>query len=387
MLAPVELAGAGMHKLLRDLGEVALIIWRYLVWATVTASLFIPAFLIVNDFSGGRKHSALIAVVAVFLVFSLICVGVHEMGHALAALVLSYHVHFVVVGPIGYRPAARKFCYVYRWDSGDFGGYVFATPASNDGYRQREAIFVAGGPMASLVFAAIVYSAAGVTGSHTHVVLASLAMMSFAIGALSLVPFVGSRDSPSDGALLVQLMRGAVPTDEALRSSQLWGLYTDELSPKEWDARVVSQIESGPVSPRYEALRNYMLLKRYLAVGEFLKGKALLDAVETIESDCHPSFLVEHAFLTALLEQDAARAEAYLARVSDKAVQDSFNYRRAYAVVYAAASRWAEALSAVEAARRLAEADGLGVDEDDELIFSAIERRELPKIAAAVAAS
>ncbi|HUJ02141.1 MAG TPA: site-2 protease family protein [Rhizomicrobium sp.] len=370
-----------MHKILKDGVEAASILWRDFIWLVTAILLVRPAFWAADDAFGHVPHSPLLGI-AFYIGFMLLCVTAHELGHAVAGSLVGYRIHMIVVAAAGYRPPVRKFQYIFLTDSGDFGGYVFGTTPTLKNWAKRNAIFFAGGPLANLLLAAALFVAArSGAGDALKGVVANLALVSLVIGTQSLVPY-SSRNgkSHSDGAQLLALMRGKRISAEENRASLLQGLHLDGQDATLWDDRAVAEIESGEVEPDWRAFRDHMLLHRYLAFGDLQKAKWLLEKSDAVKDGTLPSLTIEYAFLVALLDGDAGRADDLLGKAPDDACEKDFSFLRAKAVVHAIRGERDRAIAAVADARRIAKEEHRPLDENENALFLAIEQgRALPR--------
>jgi len=79
---------------------------------------------------------------------------VHEAGHAVGARLGGWRIHLVAIGPVLLRTKPPHISLTARMVGGDVGGFVFATPPSDRGWRDGALPFYSGGIVANLLLAA-----------------------------------------------------------------------------------------------------------------------------------------------------------------------------------------------------------------------------------------
>ena len=121
-----------------------------LIWLVGTAC----AFMLYG--SAFVATPTLVAAIICTVVGGLIATLVHEAGHAVAALACGWRVVAFSVRPIGLHVPSRRLVWLPREHRKDLGGYVASVPTTlARGTIGRWMWIVAGGPAASLLFAAI----------------------------------------------------------------------------------------------------------------------------------------------------------------------------------------------------------------------------------------
>ncbi len=83
-----------------------------------------------------------------------IALAVHECGHLAAGLLAGWRFDLLVIGPLRLaRESGGRVRLGWNRDPAMFGGAGGATPTRTTGLRNAMAMFVAGGPLASLLVA------------------------------------------------------------------------------------------------------------------------------------------------------------------------------------------------------------------------------------------
>lgn len=104
----------------------------------------------------GNPHISLPAGIFEWLAGLLVCVWVHELGHALAASLVRWHVIVFAARPFALHLVNRQIVRLRREDYQELGGFVFSIPRfAQSMTATRKALIVAGGPMANLLFGAL----------------------------------------------------------------------------------------------------------------------------------------------------------------------------------------------------------------------------------------
>ena len=164
---------------------------------------------------------------AAWLLTYWLVVLLHELGHAVAALVCRWKIVVFAAGPIGFQFHNREFAFIPRSKRDELAGFVFAMPTNRqDWTRVRNMWIVAGGPIANLLLAAVAF-AGGVVGEtaengRLNSALLAVGLMSSAMAFNSLTP--SSRTGRSSD--IQQLRRLARMSDQAfLRQRAVGWLY------------------------------------------------------------------------------------------------------------------------------------------------------------------
>jgi hypothetical protein len=154
-----------------------------------------------------------------------VAVALHELGHAAAGKWAGYHLIYLVVGPLrlGREVAGWRLRFLSR-GLFSFGGWAYGVPTVWSGWRWRRLLFIAGGPLASLV---LLLAVVGLRFAWRDTAVApSLALfihfMTFA--AIAVLPFsfipLAVRGIRNDALLFIDTLQAG---DEALRRQRAIG--------------------------------------------------------------------------------------------------------------------------------------------------------------------
>ena len=253
---------------------------------------------------------------------------VHEGGHAFAASLVGWQIQLVVAGALVFdrRENGR-----WRLRLGPLrvGGIMYSTARSWPGLEQFRRSFrtiVAGGPIGSvvgyLIGVATLVAVARATGTNPprwagFVEVGTLISLSLAI--LTLVPEQTKAGLYTDGAQL-QRWRPFDASGVAHRA-RIPILAASHLSmqqrPREWDAEVVSLLESSTGDPEMGGVAAAFLAYRALDLGEVATaGQWLQHAInqQHVRSDETLNAAQAHIALAATIYEGAWRGDADAAR-------------------------------------------------------------------------
>lgn len=290
----------------------------------------------------------------------------HELGHALAARLVNWRLLAIAAGPLALRQTPNGLRLARNPLGRAWGGFVYVIPRDDHQLRRRRFITVAGGPVASLLLALLAALLAFTNSAGVLSTVASqVALMSLAIGVMTLVPH-RSGGLTSDGGHLLQLWRGGPRIEQQMAAHLLLMALVGGVRPRDLPdalfARALSATEPADANGAH-----YLAYWRDLDRGDVAGAAAHLDTVLSQRAAMMPAaqagIAAEAAFLTARHDPapDApANAEAWLQLAKPRGSVDS-NYRRAEAAVHLANSRAAAAhVAAADALRLLDRAIDLG---------------------------
>lgn len=181
----------------------------------------------------------------------------HELGHALVARLLGWHVYEVVIGQG--RDVARFVVgdAVVRWKLVPLTGHVRTVPSDLRFARFKQALVYAAGPGIELLLVLVAWLIAGDslfqrTSSVPWIVLQSVCLTAAIGGVLNLVPFA-VKGGVSDGmGLLLSFVTPRKQLEWQLAAP--WAIRADRLLDDEQAQRALEVIEQGlqrlPAHPR-----------------------------------------------------------------------------------------------------------------------------------------
>jgi hypothetical protein len=110
----------------------------------------------------GVKIALLIVILPAFI----FVVAVHEGGHALAGVLSGFDFRLFVAGPFLYEKQNGRWHFKWNRNINVAGGLVVCLPKTDHQLTKKFIVFVAGGPMASLVLAVLFYGLYRLIASH-----------------------------------------------------------------------------------------------------------------------------------------------------------------------------------------------------------------------------
>jgi hypothetical protein len=270
---------------------------------------------------------------------------IHECGHALAGGLVGYWFYQCKVGPLLFTRARYGFRLTLM--RGDLGrGYVIAFPVDGRRALQSRAIFIAGGPLASLALfgvtlwlGALVWPAACagqasamcyfqglfawaiIHAPHPVNWLVCLLAWNLLIAAIALVgslyPHKTRRGLESDGLKLLRLARGGPQRERDLLLPALLGMTRRGVRPRDWPADLMAgllALAQRLPTDRLLLIYCYTLKldqRQIQEAGDFLQRVAqTLAQAKIIEV----TLVLEMVFFEARYRGDSRKARAWLAK-------------------------------------------------------------------------
>lgn len=276
---------------------------------------------------GLTKHVAINGLLVLFL-SEWIAVLCHEFGHALAGWAASMTLVSMRVGPFVAMRKAGRWKLQFSWPSIlAMGGAVVTIPTHLTDLRRRMAFEIAGGPVASVLTALIAFSALlAVPGSPWEAwwqVPAMITAISAGAAVLNLIPF-GFAAGYSDGALLLQLLRGGRFADLRETMKMVGTTLITDTRPRDLDAGALANgFRAGMGSPEEGTLQMIQLI---CAVdrGELGLARQCLESslrrIPAPEKASGACSAAEMAFYMAYLDGNADRAGEWLRGAEQLAV-------------------------------------------------------------------
>ncbi len=166
--------------------------------------------------SSGIPGEVVLISCILFIPSFFLVIGLHELGHALAGRVMNFDFRMYVVGPFMWVKERSRLVFKWNKNLNVAGGLVVSMPIGTDNLRNRFSIYAFGGPLASMVVAALAYSAyrlvdvdaaSGLAQQTGKYFLLVTALLSVGIFVVTVTP-LRSGGFLSDGARILRLQRG-----------------------------------------------------------------------------------------------------------------------------------------------------------------------------------
>lgn len=156
--------------------------------------------------AGSLSFLMLLAAATAILQFSLVLL--HEAGHAFAAHMGRYRVHIINVWTLCYAPGTRQFFRESAKErTGEYAGYVMATPSWGGFTARRDLLYCAGGVIATGC-AALLFFVAGQSQLLTPALAIPLCALFAADVVMNLTPLRWPSGSMSDGYQMLAVLGG-----------------------------------------------------------------------------------------------------------------------------------------------------------------------------------
>ncbi len=266
----------------------------------------------------------LFAAVMALIVILFVPLAFHEMGHLLAGRLVGFKPYLLVLGPFGWRKTEGAFRFYWTGYWIQCSGLAGASPLDSRNLRNRTAIFILGGPLASLIlaipgarvgyyvkpFRSWVGASMPSSGGSAHALLwLLLAAWGFVSVSGLACGLLWPRSGPlrADISALTVLLRGY---PHASRYAAVAALYFDGLNgvpagewPSSWieAATCLSDVSADDAYGCYFAFTSFFARKDYGRAGKFLTRAR--EASSTLPADGRAAILMESAFFVLQYEQ------------------------------------------------------------------------------------
>ncbi|HYW45140.1 MAG TPA: site-2 protease family protein [Bryobacteraceae bacterium] len=260
--------------------------------------------------AAGFPKPSFVALQGLLAIAILALVTSHEAGHWIAGRAVGWRCLRLRMGPLALVRSGHG--WKLRWTRWEVAGAVAFSPSGLEGYRKADAIFTAGGPLASIVFpllcAGIAWQARSAAMFWLFGTLAQWSVM----GALSLVP-MGKGLLRSDGYWLWGLMRGGYEADRRLRYMLVNMSHGTPLRPRDWPWEAMRPVIDAGSSCR-DRHECYLAYKYLLDSGQTEAALPwLARLLEKWRKADPPEYALEAAFYLSVHAPDPDLAAKWLA--------------------------------------------------------------------------
>ena len=300
-----------------------------------------------ND-PGLQLHEKLLIVIGLIPVVAL-ALATHEAGHVLAGRAVGFQFLLFVVGPLQIDRLRQRLSVGLNRNIAYYGGVTIVAPQDAPVARSQLRWVMAGGPLASLVAAAlallgfyalglqnITSENATLPAYYGRIALQLFGFLSLGLGLITLLPnkLMGM---PSDGARLIELSRNG-PTSDRDFAVMLLGLHSMAgRRPRLWDAALIANAaRNGDHSLNGvlgQLLAYYYELDRGRADAAGIHLERVLEHADRIPALYQGTIFLEAAYYFAAHRQDAAAARAWFARAQKAPAEAHLRHRSEAAVL------------------------------------------------------
>ncbi len=292
------------------------------------------------------------------LVLAFISILIHEMGHVVGGLLARFKFVLLIVGPLKVMNQAGRMVLSVNRVMQVSSGLSLCVPIRMQPASKSLFLFVAGGPSASMiaaaVFAFITTNLLGLVDSHPiagYAISFSIfgALFNAGVGVVAFLPFE-TRGLDSDGRLLLDLIKGGRKAEIKVLGQALSADSIAGVRPREWNADHVQNLLT--VATHLDEKNAAMA--QLMAYYHFLDSKALGHAEKCVDwlkqhVDRCPSFLqpgiwLEMAFFEVEKRKgNCSDAQLYLEKAMSSHV-DQHVLARVEAAVLFLEGRYGEAI-------------------------------------------
>lgn len=262
----------------------------------------------------------LVGSLGLLLVASLLAIGMHEIGHAGLGRWQGFELHRLTVGPFQWQREDKRLR--FRWNTSLYaaGGLVLCVPTDDQQLRRRYMALVAGGPLASLLWAGLAfttYAFAQEWGAPLRLGLGLTGAFSGAIAVVTLLPLhLGGM--ASDGARLLTLWQGGAASQLELTVLVATGRSVAGTRPRDLS---VTALQAALTLPDTLPFKPYLYHYLYLAAldaGHFAQAARYLETYQTklqqLPAILHETVWLEAAFFAAAFAHDLPASQAFQAQ-------------------------------------------------------------------------
>lgn len=269
------------------------------------------------------RASAWVLIPAIALSFFFV-LSFHEAGHILGGKLVGFRFLLFVVGPVKLYAAEGGVRFGINRSLAMAGGLGGAAPTDSRNLRRRMMLYVAGGPVASLVLAALSFGVALVASPSVGLVFGITSLTSLFVGVVTLVPskFGGF---VSDGSRLLMLLRGGPEAERWAALSALGGASMAGVRPRDFDGELVERSLSPSDGSLDEAGARSTAHYRALDLGDPEKGEDILRPaldIQDVPEMLRSQLLLEAAFLRARFLGDPEEARKLFSTAKTNKVLD-----------------------------------------------------------------
>jgi hypothetical protein len=298
------------------------------------------------------------------LLMALALIAGHESGHLLAGLAVGFRPWLVMIGPL--KIVREGATLRVRLNRSLVPGLVRALPTDARDLRRRLAVYISGGPLASLLLGVLCLGLA-IVANRTSTAITTWRQMGFWLGMIGLsslilflgtiirflaaaLPF-GSSGPRSDGAQLFDLLQGRPRAERRLLAMTLITAWQDGVRPRAWEVGIVERLLALREGTADDVGANICGFYYALDSGQSERAGRLLDlAVSQLQGyqvDAHPALLLEAAFFEARHRHNVAAARAWLEQAQGGHAERCTRLRAEAAILWAE-GRYAEAAAKAE---------------------------------------
>ena len=199
----------------------------------------------------------------------------HEGGHLVAALLMRFEILGASLGPLRVTRVHGKWT-LHLAGGTFFSGSVSAIPRSNESWRMRMLVVVAGGPAATFLTGALALFMLLLShqGTWLNSFLSALAQFSFFLFVLGLIPNGREAKVRNDARLFASLFRNTADAQEIMLYHMVTQLSLAGIRPRDYPERLIRNIASQQSRPDSGSLYAYTIVLWAIDRGDWATAAA-----------------------------------------------------------------------------------------------------------------
>jgi hypothetical protein len=193
----------------------------------------------------GRSHLSPWTIIVLPVVLLLV-LALHEAGHVTAGLIGGFEFRLFIAGPLRLERRNGRFKISFNRIPAHWGGLAACVPKSYEANLHRKMmLFVAGGPLFSLLGAVFMIPGFSLLTSHLHpgLLLITFGLTSAALALVTLLPLPAG-GFKTDGTRLAMLLRRR-PEGERWTALAALGGLAHTARPREWPVELMTGLGDG----------------------------------------------------------------------------------------------------------------------------------------------
>ncbi len=249
--------------------------------------------------------------------FYLFVVGVHEMGHVIAGRSVNFGFQAFLIGPFKWEKDGERIRFGWNKSLNLSGGLALMLPKDQVRLRQRFMWFAAGGPIASLLLAALCWIVAMFLPelSIVRFLLQVISFFSAMILLVTIIPMQGG-GFKTDGKRIVDLMKKGPDTDAEVCMLAALSTLRAGIRPRNLDIQGLEVNYQQKEEPDViKSSLAYYCYVYYMDQGELVLAKDYLEKYLALRENyplaLQDSVWLDPAFFSAYFEKDLEQAEQY----------------------------------------------------------------------------
>lgn len=254
-----------------------------------------------------------------------ITIAFHELGHVFAGLSQKFKFRLMTVGPFMFEKELDKIIFKWNTNVNTFGGLALCLPEDQVNLIKRYAIFIAGGPLASILLGILTAAPLLLIDfdlNHPAVYLFDfflflICVMTFCIAVATLLPY-HTDGFTSDGGKMLTLLRGGQNAEvEVILLSHIAGAAAGT-RPALYDAQQMHYALNLPVEYASKPYFHGLLYSHYQDIKDLDKAsyhlQEYLKGVDGVPEGVRAALYLEKAWFEARYNKNAELAKEYFSK-------------------------------------------------------------------------